>query len=292
MIPPSITLVIYGIITENSIAKLFMAGIFPGILISLLLSCFVMVRIFLNPELIRKENNVFDLLPGIDKEEKNSENARSILNDFYIVSPPLILIILVLGSLYFGVATPTEAAGIGAVGALLMVMMRGRLTLTRLEAILGATAKNSVMILFLIIGGMTLSYVVSYMGLARELSALIVNAGLDRWTIMILIYILWLVLGCLMDPLSMIVLTIPFIYPTILELGFDPLWLGIVSTLCVEIGMITPPIGLNLFVLKAITDVPMAEIMLGAFPFVLVLIVGMVILSLFPKICLILPSTM
>jgi len=109
---------------------------------------------------------------------------------------------------------------------------------------------------------------------------------------MILIYIFWFFLGCLMDPLSMIVLTVPFIYPAILALGFDPLWLGIVSTLCVEIGMITPPVGLNLFVLKAITDVPMGRIMVGAFPFVLVLIVGLIIFSIFPQIALLLPSLM
>ena len=289
MIPPSITLVIYGIITENSIAKLFMAGILPGIMTSALLCAFILIRVWLNPRLVDT---------GRDRQEQSGNPdshppaGQGLLKDLLLVTPPVILILIVLGSLYTGITTPTEAAGFGAVGALIIVILSGRMTINKLTAMLGTTAKTSAMILFLIIGGMALSYVISYLGIAQNLSGLIVGSGLNRWTIMILIYGLWLILGCLMDPLSMIVLTIPFVYPTIQDLGFNPLWLGIVSTLCVEIGMITPPVGLNLFVLKAITDVSMVRIMAGALPFVMVLIAGLVILSLFPQICLFLPATM
>jgi len=289
MIPPSISLVIFGIITENSIAKLFMAGVLPGILISTLLCIFILFIVKIKPELL-----------GEDDRQKNEYKNEVTLNlekitpvkDLLLITPPIILIFIVLGSLYSGITTPTEAAGFGSIGALLIVIFSGRMSVNGFTGIMSATARTSSMILFLIIGGMALSYVVSYLGIAQKISDLIVGSNLSPWMIMTLIYVLWFVLGCLMDPLSMIVLTVPFIYPTLLELGFNPLWLGIVSTLCVEIGMITPPVGLNLFVLKAISDVPMGKIMAGAFPFVLVLVIGLIILSVFPQICLYLPSRM
>ena len=288
MIPPSISLVIFGVITENSIAKLFMAGILPGLLISALLCIFIFLRVTINPGLAGTgESNAADKQDGRNLRDKIS------FRDLMLIGPLLGLIIIVLGSLYTGITTPTESAGFGAMGALMIVILGGRMSLEKFAGIMSATAKTSAMILFLIIGGMALSYVVSYLGVAQNISNLIVQSGFDRWLIMVLIYLLWFVFGCLMDPLSMIVLTIPFIYPTIIELGYDPFWLGIVSTLCVEIGMITPPVGLNLFVLKAITDVPMTSIMTGALPFVFILLVGLILLTVFPEICLVLlPSEM
>ena len=288
MIPPSISLVIFGIITENSIAKLFMAGVLPGLLLSGLLCLFILVRVKLRPELVEQTGSESVASPTPPTSQKRGGPIRDLL----LIIPPMILIVIVLGSLYTGLTTPTEAAGFGAIGALILVILGGRMTLKKFTLMMSATARTSSMILFLIIGGMALSYVVSHLGVAQQITELIVGSGLNRWIVMILIYILWFFLGCLMDPLSMIVLTIPFIYPAILALGFDPLWLGIVSTLCVEIGMITPPVGLNLFVLKAITDVPMGQIMMGALPFVLVLIVGLIIFSIFPQIALFLPSLM
>ena len=146
------------------------------------------------------------------------------------------------------------------------------------------------MILFLIFGGMSLTYVVSFLGVAQEVANAIVGSGLNKWVILFLIYVMWFILGCLMDPMSMVVLTIPFIYPTMMALGFDPIWLGVVSTLTVEIGMITPPVGLNLFVLRAITGIPMNTIMRGTLPFVIVLVVALLIVTIFPEIALFLPN--
>lgn len=288
MIPPSITLVIFGIITENSIAKLFMAGVLPGLLLSGLLCLFILVRVKIQPELIGQTGFGAVSSPTSAPLQDRSGPIRDLL----LIIPPMILIVIVLGSLYTGLTTPTEAAGFGAIGALLLVILSGRMKLKKFTSMMSTTARTSSMILFLIIGGMALSYVISHLGIAQEITEVIVGSGFNRWVVMILIYLLWFFLGCLMDPLSMIVLTVPFIYPAILALGFDPIWLGIVSTLCVEIGMITPPVGLNLFVLKAITDVPMSRIMLGALPFVSVLILGLIILSIFPQISLYLPSLM
>jgi C4-dicarboxylate transporter DctM subunit len=159
-----------------------------------------------------------------------------------------------------------------------------------MKRIMAASARTSCMILFLIFGGMSLTYVVSFMGIAQEVANAIVGSGLNKWVILTLIYVMWFILGCLMDPMSMVVLTIPFIYPTMMALGFDPIWLGVVSTLAVEIGMITPPVGLNLFVLRAITGIPMNTIMRGTLPFVMVLVVALLIVTIFPEIALFLPN--
>jgi TRAP-type C4-dicarboxylate transport system permease large subunit len=178
---------------------------------------------------------------------------------------------------------------VGAIGALVIVASLGRFNLRFFSSVLKASARTSTMIIFLIICGMGLTYIVSYLGLAQEIANAIVGSGMNKWWILTLIYILWFILGCLMDPMSMVVLTIPFIYPTMLKLGFDPIWLGVVSTLSVEIGMITPPVGLNLFILKAITGIPMTTIMKGTLPFVMVLVLALIIITIFPEIALFLP---
>jgi C4-dicarboxylate transporter DctM subunit len=291
MIPPSITFVVYGIITENSIVKLFMAGILPGLLLSALLCIFIFVRVSLNPAIAG--GNVELKTPGntdVKTGVKTGKEETTLLQDLKMVLPPILLIVLVLGSLYTGITTPSESAGVGAIGALLVILFLGRCSFGFLKRITLASARTSCMILFLIFGGMSLTYIVSFMGIAQEVANAIVGSGLNKWVILSLIYLMWFILGCLMDPMSMVVLTIPFIYPTMMALGFDPIWLGVVSTLAVEIGMITPPVGLNLFVLRAITGIPMNTIMRGTLPFVTVLLVALLIVTIFPEIALFLPN--
>ncbi|MDT3701055.1 MAG: TRAP transporter large permease [Thermincola sp.] len=285
MIPPSITFVIYGIITENSISKLFIAGIVPGLMISALLCLFIILRVKMNPSIA---GETFEAITGSDEPE----NSSGLKQDLKLILPPLALVAVVIGSLYSGLTTPTEASGFGAVGALLLVFLLGRFNSGFLTKVTGATASTSSVLIFLVFGGMSLSYVVSYLGIAQNIADAIISASINKWIVLLLVYILWFIMGCLMDPLSMVVLTIPFIYPTFMALGFDPLWLGVVSTLAVEIGMITPPVGLNLFIIKAISDVPMGKIMAGALPFVFVLIFALILLTIFPQIALFLPSMM
>ena len=148
------------------------------------------------------------------------------------------------------------------------------------------------MILFLIFGGMTLSYVVSYLGIAQAMADSIIGLGLNKYMIIAIVYVLWIMLGMVIDPISMVLLTVPFLYPTLVALGFHPFWLAVVSTLTVEIGMITPPVGLNLFVIKGISEVPMHKIIKGALPFVCILLVCLIIITIFPNIAIYLPSTM
>ncbi|MBQ9980381.1 MAG: TRAP transporter large permease [Oscillospiraceae bacterium] len=308
MIPPSLTFVLYGIITETSIAKLLMAGLLPGVMLSLLFIISIVIRSNINPNLVgemtkqqkaaleaRKaaEDTSFgdarELASSVTAQVSNQSMKKLLL----AAVPALVLIVIVLGAMYTGMATPTESAGVGAVGAMIIVFARRRITKKTFGETIRASVKTSAMILFMIIFGMTLSYVISYLGIAQQLATFIVGTGMNRWIVMIMLFILWFIMGCLMDPGSMVILTIPFIYPALVELGFDPIWIGVVSTLCVEIGMITPPVGLNLFVLRSVADqVPMTQILKGALPYVLVLIIGLTILCLFPQIALFLPSLM
>ena len=298
MIPPSMAFVIFGIITETSIAKLFIAGILPGLLLSALLCIYILISSIIFPDQVGQGQRTPQKAGNASSELKKVESFSllfsfgNLLQDFKIMIPPLILISAVIGSLYTGITTATEASGVGAIGAFLIIIFLGRLRLPLFFEICAATARISVMIAFIIIGGLILSYVVTYLGIAHEFANFIVNLGVNRWVFFGAVMILWLIMGCLLDPTSMIVMTIPFLFSTFSALGFDPLWVGVVSTLAVEIGMITPPVGLNLFVLTAVTDIPMKTIIRGVFPFTFVLLGTLVFLMLFPWLATYLPSKM
>lgn len=303
MIPPSITFVTYGILTETSIAKLLMAGLLPGIMLSLLMCISIVIRVHINPALageikgkvkaaVAAQELAQAAEENIPETDENPEESTTLWQDLKLAIPAIVLILIVLGSMYTGLATPTESAGFGAIGAFLIVVIQGRMKWDLYKGAMKAAARTGCMIIFLLIGGFCLSYVISYLGIAQKLASTIAAAGVNRWTMMILLFVLWFVLGCLMDPGSMVILTIPFVFQTLTAMGFDPIWIGVVSTLCVEIGMITPPVGLNLFILRSSTGVEMSQIIKGALPYVAVLIIGLVILCIFPQIALLLPSLM
>ena len=300
MIPPSIPFVIFGIITETSIAKLLIAGILPGLMLSGIMIVSILIRTRLNPSLVNYQAAGEAAEPSGEKgavlatavDPLETAPKTSFSKDLVILLPAGLLILLVLGSLYTGLATPMESAGFGAVGALVLVLCLRRLKRNVFAETLKAATKTSTMILFVVICAMTLTYVVSYLGIAQALSDAIVGIGVNKWVVIILLYALWFIMGCLLDPGSMISLTIPFIFPTLVNLGFDPIWIGVVSTLCIEIGMITPPVGFNLFVIRSITDVPIKEIILGVLPYVVILVIALAILTIFPQIALFLPSKM
>ena len=306
MIPPSITFVTYGILTETSISKLLMAGLLPGIMLSALMCLSIIIRVAIKPELagVIKENvknakaqheimmGVQDNIAAVKEATVIEEPKTTVWQDLKLAIPALALIVVVLGAMYTGLATPTESAGFGAIGAMLIVCLLGRMNWNTFKGAMEASARTGCMIIFLLIGGFCLSYVISYLGLAQKLASIIAGTGMSKWTIMILLYILWFILGCLMDPGSMVILTIPFVFETLTSLGFDPIWIGVVSTLCVEIGMITPPVGLNLFILRSSTGVEMTQIIKGALPYCLVLLIGLIILNVFPQIALWIPNMM
>lgn len=309
LIPPSITLVFYGILTETSISKLLIAGLLPGLLLSALMLISIMVRVRLNPALVgdipteilengeyNKNAYAVDLMDYKQKAANEEAGIKIVgkgrFDGFFKLLPSLILIFVVIGSLYSGIATPTESAAFGAVGAFLIVLFSKRMSKSIYVESMKATARMSAMILALIIAGFGLSFVVSYTGVASGIADVVVNSGANRWIVMVMVYVILFILGMFMDPASMTILTIPFVFPALMALGFDPIWFGVTSTVCVAIGMVTPPVGLNLFVLKSSTDVEMKHIITGSLPYVAVLIIGLIILSIFPAISLFLPSMM
>ena len=297
MIPPSITFVIYGILTETSIVKLFMAGLLPGIMLSALFCITIVIRATFNPSLVG-ESKQRKALPEESIKKKKAEGAMTTIQSMGIgkdisgIIPSFALIIVVLGAMYTGIATPTEAAGLGAIGAFVIIIILRRMSRSLFMSSLEATTRTGAMLIVLMICGFCLSFVVSYLGIASHIASSIADSGFSRYGVLVLVYVLWLILGCFIDPGSMIILTIPFLFPTLRSLGFDPVWIGVVSVLCVEIGMITPPVGLNLFVIKANTEVSMASLIKGSLPSMGILIVGLIILTIFPGIATFLPGNM
>jgi C4-dicarboxylate transporter DctM subunit len=300
MIPPSLPFVTYGIITETSIARLLMAGLIPGLMISAMLCAFIFIRVKINPGLaqgnpIPKELILDDRAEAVIQRDTSRPLSRAMrIQDSTVLRMflPALLILLVLGSMYMGWATPTECAGIGAIGALVIVYILGRLKRDIFRSSLISAARTSAMVIFLVINGFGLTYIVSYLGIAQSIASAIVDSGANKWVVLLLVYALWLILGCLLDPGSMIVLTIPFLLGALTGLGFDKIWLGVVSTLLVEVGMITPPVGMNLFVCKGITGLSFSTLMKGGMPFLLVFLIALVLLTVFPEIALWLPNRM
>jgi C4-dicarboxylate transporter DctM subunit len=276
LIPPSIALIMYGIITETSIGLLFIAGILPGLCLAAFLSIFVIIAAKARPS----------LAPMVEKA-----GWRERFVSLSRVWPILLLSVTVMGSIYGGIATPTESAGIGAFGAMLIALVYGKLTWKHLQEALLATVRVTSMILFLIFGGVSFAFVLSALGIPHQLAEFITGLEVNRWVIMLLINGIFIIMGCFLDPLGILIITLPVLFPIVTKLGFDPIWFGIIVTINSEIGMITPPVGFNLFVLKGVVppEVSLGDIILGALPFVGILMLGLVTLMLFPEIALWLP---
>ena len=279
MIPPSLCMIIYGIMTGTSIGKLFIAGIIPGVLMMLFLSLAVVLRVKINPKLAPRSEEVItwkERITGLTK-----------------IGPILLLSIFVLGSIYAGICTPTEAAAVGATGALIIMLINERFSLKKVRPAVVRAAGVTSSIMILLIGGSCLAFLMTYAGVPQALVEFILDLGLSRWAVMILINIGLILLGCFLDPTGILVLTIPLVFPIIESLGFDPIWFGVIMTLNVEIGMVTPPVGLNLYVLKGVDkSMDIVEVTLGALPFLLVLVLSLVLFMVFPEIILWLPGYM
>lgn len=283
LIPPSITMVIFGIITETSISKLFIGGIIPGLLLALMFVGYIMVIVKLKPELINSKNKVI---------ERNNEEFTSLVKDFMLILPSVLLIVIVLGSMYLGVVTPTEAAGVGALGAFLILIGMKRINLAVFKTVMLETAKTTSMLMFIIITGLCFSYLLTSLSVPQLVTNLILEVNASKWIILFLIYLLWIIMGALLDPGSMIIITMPLLFQPLVNLGFDPIWIGVISTVAVGIGMITPPIGLNLFVVKGITGESFEDVVAGSMPFLGVVIVFLLILTFIPEIIMFLPNRM
>lgn len=292
MIPPSITLVMYGILTQTSILNLLMAGILPGLMLSGLMCIYSIVRAHVTPEVIGQEKRVKGAKDPVAKEVVYEEYNTNFLQDMAKAAPALILIAVIIYGMYSGAATATECAGLGAVVAFLLVLFKRKLSKKVFFDAMEATVKSSSMMILMLTAALMLTNVVARLGIATALAEMCTNLSVNRWVIMILLFVLWYFLGCIMSPTAMVTLTIPFVFTPLTQLGFNPIWLGIVSTLCVEVGMITPPVGNNLFILKQTTGLDIGTIIKGALPQIGVLTLGLIILCLFPGIATFIPNLM
>ena len=278
LIPPSIILIIYGVTIEDSIAKLFMAGILPGIMIALIFMSYVVIWSIINKKLMPKSLETFSLTAKIKRSKQ--------------LLPVIILIISVIGSIYTGIATATEAASLGVVGALILSFFQGTLSKETFRlSLLGAT-KTSCMIAFILAGSTFLSLAMGFTGLPRNLAIWIEEMNLSPYTLIFALTIFYIILGMFLDGISAVVLTMAIIEPMIRQAGFDMIWFGIYLVIVVEMAQITPPVGFNLFVLQGMANKDMGFIAKSAFPLFLLMVLAVIIIIIFPEIALWLPEKM
>jgi len=278
LIPPSSVLIFYGILTEQNIGTLFIAGFVPGVFLSLLFIAMIYGMCKFNPALGK---------PG--PRYTMREKVYSLKHTWSI----LLLFLLVIGGLYAGWFTPTEAAGIGAFGAFLITILKRRLTWDRLFASLKDTCQTTAMIFGILIGAFLFQYFMTLSEIPEQLAAWVVTLGLHRNLIMLFMILVFIVMGCFMEGLSIMFLSVPIVYPIVIGLGFDPIWFGIIITLVLEMSLITPPVGVNVFVLSGVAkDIPMETMFRGIIPFWAAMFVCILVLLFFPEIVLFLPNTM
>ena len=278
MLPPSTVLAVYAILTQQDIGKLFMAGIIPGILAMLMYVLTIFIIVQVRP----------DWLP---RGEPKTWPER--LNGLKDVWAPLLLFVFVIGGLYGGFFTPTEAGGVGATGAFLLGVLRGKLDRAGILTALLSATRTAAAVFTVLIGALIFGYFLTVTQVPQNLTAFLSELGLGRYGVLALIMVMYLVLGCLMDAMAMIILTVPIVFPIIVQLGFDPIWFGIIIVMTVELGLIHPPVGMNVFVIKSVVqDVSFMTIFRGVIPFVLTDLLRLVILIAFPMIALWLPGRM
>lgn len=273
LIPPSIIMVFYGLMTETSIGALFLAGVVPGVMIALIFSAIVVMIVRLDP----RQGGEPVVLPPM------SERLRSLLH----VLPVLALFGFLLGGLYFGIFTPTEGAIIGVFAVLLLGAAQRSLSMAAIRSSLVDAALLTAMLYLIIVGGTLFTRFLVQTGFIQEITRWMLSMGLGYFGFIVAITILYLLLGCVLDLFGMLILTVPILFPIAMALGIDPVWFGIYIIIVAEIGLVTPPLGVNVYVIKTVArDVPLGKIFLGCAPFVIGLLAFIVILAMFPQIAL------
>ena len=289
LIPPSLTLILYGLATEQSIGRLFMAGVGPGLLLTVLFAAWVMLRFSHEKKTALKSGNteaarIFQAQEAYGWRERWQTLPR--------LTPFVLLILLVMVALYGGWATPSEIAGVGAFGALAMVMIvYGCWRWPDLKAILSGTARESSMIMLIIAMSFLYTYVMSYLHITQAAAHWLVSLEMGRWEFFFWVNILLIALGFFLPPVAIILMVMPILMPALQALNIDLIWFGVTMTIVMEMGLIHPPVGLNLFVINGIApDIKLKEIMWGVVPFLLLMVLGIVLLCVFPEIAMWLPS--
>lgn len=275
LIPPSLMMIVYGIMANVSIGKLFIAGIIPGIIIAVGLMGFTIIRCLINP----------NLTPNDD-----SFTWKERIRALPLILPVIFLIVIVLGSIYAGWATPTEAAAVGVLGSFFLALLTRSLTIKSFMASILGTVKTNAMIMMIVIGASYLSVVVGYLGIPTKLTEFVNTLGLSSYGLIAVMAAVYILLGMILDGFSMIVMTLPLALPLITAAGFDPLWFGVFLVIVIEIAQITPPVGFNLFVLNGLVKDDIFKIAYYALPSFLVILFVAAIITLFPEIVLWLPN--
>ena len=275
LIPPSINMILYGVMTGTSVPKLYLGGFIPGFILTVLFSLTVLIACLWRPKW------------GGRKVETNWQARIRLLPDLL---PPLVLLIIVIGAIFFGVATATESAAVGIVGALAITASRGRLSLRMLRDVCEATARTTAMVVAILVGAFFLNVVIQTIGLTQQLSKLIVAYNLSPVEVLGAVIVLYLVLGTFMEELSMMISTIPITTPLIVQAGYDPVWYGVLIVLLIQTAMISPPFGINLFVIHGIRGRGrLTDVERGAAPFVIALLAMIAMICIWPDIVMALP---
>jgi len=276
LIPPSINLILYGLLTDTSVPELYLAGFLPGFILAALFMATVIILCWLRPEL------------GGDKVIASWTERLQALP---ALIPPIGIFVVVVGSIYAGLATPTEAASLGVVAALVLAAANRKLTIPMLRAAIEGTMRTTAMIMLIIIAAVFLNFVLSVIGLTQALADFVTGLGLTPFQTILLIVGVLILLGCFMETLSMLLTTAPLIAPIVIALGYDPVWFGILLMVLLETALITPPIGINLYVVQGVRGRgAMLDVMIGAAPFVLTMFAMIALLLAFPGLALWLPS--
>ncbi|MDZ7819283.1 MAG: TRAP transporter large permease subunit [Aliarcobacter sp.] len=278
LIPPSLIMIIYGVLSDVSIGKLFMAGILPGLLLATLYSVYIMIAAKIDK--------------SVEPQDEEKYTLIDFTNSIKDLFPVLSLITVVLGSIYGGIATPTEAASLGVLGAIILAIYFKSFSFDIMKNALLNSIKTSVMISFIIIGAGFLSQVIGFLGIARAVSEYIGTLGLTPMMLILIIGIMYILLGMILDGISIVVMTLPIVLPIIVLAGFDPLWFGIFLVFMVELSQITPPVGFSLFVIQGISGEKIEYILKATLPFFVLMIVAVVLITYFPQIVHFLPNYM
>ena len=277
LIPPSVPMILYGVITDTSIGKLFMAGILPGVMMALLLSLTVFIQVTLRPQDAPK---ITTTVPMRDRLLITGEAA-----------PIVIIAVMVIVSIYGGFATPTEAGGVGAAAAILVALAMRKLRVSAFNTALDRTVRTTGMFMLLLIGGIFSSFVLTRLGVPQGISAFLTGLDVPPWVILVAINVFLLVLGMFMDPLSILVIVVPIFLHAVVGLGYDPIWFGIIVTIQTEIAAISPPVGFNLFVLRSVAPgTTLQDVTAGSLVFIVPMLIGVALLMVVPDIALFLPG--
>jgi tripartite ATP-independent transporter DctM subunit len=269
-------MVLYGALVDVSISRLFMAGLLPKLLLAGLFMVYIAVMIARKPSLAPKD----------------ADHISSSASDALHVLPLVLVIAAVLGGIYTGLTTVTEAAAIGVAGALIVAAVYGRLKVEVLNESILAAIKLTSMVMTIVMGAQILSAAVVYSGLGREVAGWLVGLGLSRWTFFLGLIILYIILGCFVDGISMVYMTLPVLMPSIKQYGFDLMWMGIVLAILIELGQIHPPVGVNLITIHAIAKGKFSDVVIGSFPYVFIMLFMLLLLAIWPGLALWLPSVL